>query len=255
MKIENKNLEGDIYIVNGGVKKMDEYEQKALSELASWKKKVAKKSGRLERMSKKAQIKMNSYIPDRVHKMITDSIKGMIEAVLSGSKYMSKEKNVVLLSLQQKEEWVAETVTAYRKTAIIEGVGTGAAGLVIGLADFPLLLSIKMKLLFEISRLYGFDPNSYEERMFILYIFQMAFSSEEKKLETLGIIEEWDAGNLPEMDWQEFQQEYRDHIDVIKIFQLVPGFGAAVGAYANHHLLEQLGETAVNCYRIRLLKE
>lgn len=55
-------------------------------------KKVTKKSGRIERMSKKAQIKMNSYIPDRVHKMITDSIKGMIEAVLSGSKYMSKEK-------------------------------------------------------------------------------------------------------------------------------------------------------------------
>ncbi|WP_454862099.1 EcsC family protein [Peribacillus frigoritolerans] len=234
---------------------MDEYEQKALSELVSWKKKVAKKPGRLERMSKKAQIKLNGYIPDRVHKVITDSIKGMIEAVLSGSKYMSKEKNVVLLTLQQKEEWVAETVTAYRKTAVIEGVGTGAAGLLIGLADFPLLLSIKVKLLFELSRIYGFDPNKYEERLFILHIFQMAFSSEEKKFETLRVIEEWDSGKWPEIDWQEFQQEYRDHIDVIKMFQLVPGIGAAVGGYANHHLLEHLGETAVHCYRIRLLKQ
>lgn len=168
---------------------------------------------------------------------------------------MSKEKNVMLLSLQQKEEWVTETVAAYRKTAIIEGVGTGAAGLLIGLADFPLLLSIKMKLLFEISRLYGFDPNKYEERLFILHIFQMAFSSEEKRLETLHVIEEWGLGGVPQIDWQELQQEYRDHIDIIKMFQLVPGLGAAVGAYANHHLLEQLGETAVNCYRIRLLKE
>ncbi|MFD9624776.1 EcsC family protein [Peribacillus muralis] len=234
---------------------MNEYEQMALAELITWKKKVAKKSGRFERMSKKAQTKVNGYIPDRVHKMITDSIKAMIETVLSGSKYMSKEKNVMLLSFQQKEEWVAETVATYRKTAILEGVGTGAAGLLIGLADFPLLLSIKMKLLFEISRLYGFDPNKYEERLFILHIFQMAFSSEEKRLATLKVIEEWGTTDVPEIDWQEFQQEYRDHIDVIKLFQLVPGLGAAVGAYANHQLLEQLGETAVNCYRVRLLKE
>ncbi|MFF2288443.1 EcsC family protein [Peribacillus butanolivorans] len=232
---------------------MNAYEQTALSELVSWKKKIVKKSGMLERMSKKAQIKVNSYIPNRVHKVIADSIKSMVDAVLSGSKYMSKEKNVMLLSLQQKEEWVAETIAAYRKTAVIEGVGTGAAGLLIGLADFPLLLSIKMKLLFEISRLYGFDPNKYEERLFILHIFQLAFSSEEKKMETLRFIEEWDSENVHEINWQEFQQEYRDHIDVIKMFQLVPGFGAAVGAYANHHLLEHLGETAVNCYRVRLL--
>ncbi|KWW16927.1 ABC transporter-associated protein EcsC [Peribacillus simplex] len=234
---------------------MNEYEQRALAELVTWKKKMTKKSGKFERMSKKAQTKVNGFIPDRVHKMIADSIKSMIEAVLSGSKYMSKEKNVMLLSLQQKEEWITETVAAHRKTAIIEGVGTGAAGLLIGLADFPLLLSIKMKLLFEISRLYGFDPNKYEERLFILHIFQMAFSSEQKRLEILHVIEEWGLGDVPEINWQELQQEYRDHIDVIKMFQLVPGLGAAVGAYANHHLLEQLGETAVNCYRIRLLKD
>lgn len=234
---------------------MDAYERMALSELASWKKKVDTKSGMFERASKKVQTKVNSYIPERVHKVISESIRSMVEAVLSGSKYMSKEKNVMLLSLQQKEEWVKETVSTYRKTAVIEGVGTGAAGLWVGMADFPLLLSIKMKLLFEISRLYGFDPNEYEERLFILHIFQMAFSSEKKKMETLRIIQEWNTGNRPEINWQQFQQEYRDYIDVVKMFQLVPGFGAAVGAYANHHLLNQLGETAVNCYRIRLINK
>lgn len=111
--------------MNSGGGEMNAYEQMALSELVSWKKKIAKKSGMLERMSKKAQIKVNSYIPNRVHKVIADSIKSMVDAVLSGSKYMSKEKNVILLSLQQKEEWVAETIAAYRKTAVIEGVGTG----------------------------------------------------------------------------------------------------------------------------------
>ena len=33
--------------------------------------------------------------------------------------------------------------------------------------------------------------------------------------------------------------------------QLVPVIGAAVGAVANYRLLQQLGATAINCYRLR----
>ena len=58
-----------------------------------------------------------------------------------------------------------------------------------------------------------------------------------------------------DLDWREFQQEYRDHIDFVKMLQLVPGIGAVVGALANYNLLDQLGETAKNCYRLRLLNE
>ena len=57
------------------------------------------------------------------------------------------------------------------------------------------------------------------------------------------------------MDWYVFQQEYRDHIDLVKMLQLIPGFGAIVGAYANYNLLDQLGETAMNAYRMRYMKK
>ena len=33
--------------------------------------------------------------------------------------------------------------------------------------------------------------------------------------------------------------------------QLLPFVGAAVGAVANYKLIEQLGDTAMNCYRLR----
>jgi hypothetical protein len=33
----------------------------------------------------------------------------------------------------------------------------------------------------------------------------------------------------------------------------MPGIGAIVGAYANYQLLDKLGETAMNCYRMRIL--
>ncbi|WP_192811883.1 EcsC family protein, partial [Paenisporosarcina sp. TG20] len=43
------------------------------------------------------------------------------------------------------------------------------------------------------------------------------------------------------------------YIDLVKMFQLIPGIGAVVGAFVNYNLLDQLGETAMNSYRVRLL--
>jgi len=222
----------------------------------TWKKKLLKKTGAIERLSRQTQLKMNSYIPNKVHTGITASIRYFIEAILTGSGYIAKEKEVRMLTFRQKEEWVEEKIDAYRKTAVIEGIGTGAGGLLIGLTDFPLLLSIKMKLLFEISGLYGYDAKNYEERLFILYIFHISFSSNETKMKNLPLIERWNHSEKhPELDWYAVQQEYRDYVDLVKMLQLVPGIGAAVGAYANHNLLLQLGETAQNCFRLRMLEQ
>ncbi len=61
------------------------------------------------------------------------------------------------------------------KIAAAEGAGTGAGGILLGLADFPLLLTIKIKFLFDAATLYGFDTSKQEERLFILHVFQLAF--------------------------------------------------------------------------------
>ncbi|RFU62277.1 EcsC family protein [Bacillus sp. V59.32b] len=234
---------------------MDTYEQAALADVEVWKKKLMKKSGKFSRVSKKAQNKISGVIPDKVHEVITDSMKSLVTGVLAGSEYIHKEKDVSMLSFEQKEKWVREKIDTYKKTATVEGAGTGAGGIFLGLADFPLLLSIKMKFLFEAVHLYGFDVKEFEERIFILYVFQLAFSSDEKKQETLFLLENWDEQKekLTELDWQTFQQEYRDYIDLVKMLQLVPGIGAVVGAYANYNLLQHLGETVMNCCRMRLL--
>ena len=146
-----------------------------------------------------------------------------------------------------------ERMEFYRKAATIEGAGTGAGGIFLGLADFPLLLSIKMKFLSECSLIHGYDPKQYEERLFLLYVFQLAFSSDAHKKKVLSIIESWEEEKekLKELDWKAFQQEYRDYIDLVKMLQLIPGVGAVVGAYANYQLLDQLGEVAKFAYRIR----
>ena len=129
----------------------------------------------------------------------------------------------------------------------------------LGLADFPLLLSIKIKLLYDIATIYGFDVKDYKERIYILNIFQLAFSSQEHINKVFHRVEYWEAyvnglpSDINSLDWREFQEQYRDYIDLAKLLQMVPGIGAFVGAYVNNKLVDKLSKTAIQAYRMRVL--
>jgi hypothetical protein len=61
--------------------------------------------------------------------------------------------------------------------------------------------------------------------------------------------------DINQFDRRNFQQEYRDYIDLAKLAQLVPVIGAPVGAVVNYKLIKKLGVTAMNGYRLRTDKE
>ncbi|MGG5253336.1 EcsC family protein [Neobacillus sp. SM06] len=234
---------------------MQDYDLKVYEEVEAWKRRITKRSGIFQRLSKRTQQQINDWVPDKVHAVLTESMKAMVKATLFGSQVTTKQEKFKAVTLAERDETVRRKIAVYQKTAAIEGAGTGAGGILAGLADFPLLLSIKIKLLFEISAIYGFDPADYTERLFILHVFQLAFSSDETRRQTLAVVENWNEEKnvLKDMDWRQFQQEYRDSIDFAKLLQIVPGIGAAVGAIANYQLLKQLGETAMNAYRMRII--
>lgn len=234
---------------------MHEYELMVYEEVEAWKRRITKRSSIVQRLSKNAQRKVNDWIPDKVHNAVTESIRAMVKATLFGSNLTTGKNKVQAMTLAVKDEAARRKIAAFQKTAAVEGAGTGAGGILLGLADFPLLLSIKMKFLFEVAAIYGFDTSQYTERLFILHVFQLAFSSDSTRSRTLSVIENWEQEKqtLKDVDWRQFQQEYRDYIDFAKLLQLVPGIGAFVGAYANHQLLKQLGETAMNAYRLRII--
>lgn len=236
-----------------------DYEQKAFNELKQWQKKMQRKPSLLNNLSRKVQVKINSYIPEKVHKAITATIKQMIKGVLFGAKITTK-KPVAITSLQATEEAVQNLIKNYRTTAAAEGGITGAGGILLGLADFPILLGIKLKMLFDIAALYGFDVTDYKERVYLLHIFELAFSSQQHRRTIYEKITDWDKKKLllpddmNEFDWRSFQQEYRDYIDLAKMAQLIPGIGAVVGIVVNYKLINGLGKTAMNGYRMRLYK-
>ncbi|GAA0556143.1 EcsC family protein [Chitinophaga japonensis] len=238
---------------------METYEQQVRKELDRWQRQMQRSPSLPGRLSKRVQDRVNRIIPEKVHQAFTVAIKQMIRAVLYGAGYTNPAPQPVQ-ELILTEEKVRSRIQFYKTATATEGAITGAGGLLLGLADFPLFLSMKMKMLFEIAALYGFDVKSYPERLYILYIFQLTFSSQQYRNANYPVMANWEtySHNLPEdihsFDWRRFQQEYRDYLDIAKLLQLMPGIGAVVGAYVNHRLTDKLGVTAMNAYRMRLFK-
>lgn len=235
---------------------MTAYEEIAHHELHQWKLRMQRKPSFTGQLAKKLQVRINRVIPEKVHIAITTAIKHMIRAVCFGAEYTTPWP-MGSGSLEAREARIRERIKFYRNTAAAEGALTGAGGILLGLADFPLWLTLKMKMLFEIAALYGYDVTRYKERIYLLHIFELTFSSQVHRNKVYAIIEHWQTyerqlpEDINEFDWRSFQQEYRDYIDIAKLLQLVPGIGAAVGAIVNHRLTEKLGNTAMNAYRLR----
>jgi len=235
-----------------------DYDLIVYKELIAWQKKMMRRPGFFNNLSKRIQTKINTWIPEKVHRAITVTIKQMIRGVLFGAKHTTAEP-LMNVSLQVREEAVQKKINLYRKTAAVEGGITGAGGLLLGLADFPILIGIKIKLLFDIAALYGFDVNDYKERVYLLHIFELAFSSDVHRKNVFIKMTNWKekSNNLPDdihqFDWRNFQQEYRDYIDLAKMAQLIPLIGAPVGVLVNNRLIKKLGITAMNAYRMRLI--
>ena len=233
------------------------YEYQVSAELKIWKKQMQRRPSILNWLSKKIQVKVNSWIPEKVHNAITTTLKQMIKGVLFGAKHTTANP-LVAETLQTREKAVQKKIDFYRTTAAVEGGITGAGGILLGLADFPILIGLKIKMLFDIASIYGFDVDDYKERLYILHIFELAFSSHVHRKKVFLEMVDWNnkiqqlPKDINQFDWRNFQQEYRDYIDIAKMAQLLPVIGAPIGAVVNYSLIKKLGETAMNAYRMRL---
>lgn len=238
---------------------MEAFEQQTYNELKLWQTRMQQRPSILNSISRSVQTKINSWIPEKLHQAITITIKQMIRGVLFGAKHTTATP-LLNASLQVREEAVLKKIEFYRTTAAVEGGITGAGGILLGLADFPILIGIKIKLLFDIASLYGFDVDDYKERVYLLHIFELSFSSDVHRKNIYNKITDWEqkSQRMPEdinqFEWRNFQQEYRDYIDLAKMAQLVPVIGAPVGVWVNYRLIKKLGITAMNAYRMRLME-
>jgi hypothetical protein len=227
----------------------------ATADLAAWRALMTRPPGALGMAARAVQVKVNQIIPEKVHAAITAAMQGMTQAILTGSDFATGAP-LVQVTLDERLERVRTAIDAWKKAAAAEGGIAGAGGFVLAAADFPLLMSFKIKLLFEIAAAFGHEGSALSERLYILHIFELAFSDAAHRAKVFEAMDGWDArthpADLSGFDWRAFQQQYRDHIDLAKLAQLLPVVGAPVGAIVNWRLVEKLGHTAVMAYRMRL---
>jgi hypothetical protein len=232
------------------------YEAKARAQMELWQTEVLKGPSLMGRTARGAQLRLNEMIPEKVHAAVTTAMEKMTRVIITGSDLTTADP-LESGTLQEREAAVEQKVAAYRAAAAAGGGIAGAGGFALAMAEFPALITTKLKLLFDIAALYGHDGAKLSERLYILHIFQLAFSSAEHRKDVFTAMLDWDhrthPENLDSFEWRRFQQEYRDYIDLAKLMQLVPVIGAPVGAVVNYRLLKRLGHTAVNAYRLRWL--
>lgn len=234
------------------------YEAQARAEMEAWRTEVLKGPSLMGRAARGAQVRINRLIPEKVHAAVTAVMEKMTRVILAGSDLTTADP-LVSGTLREREAEVEQRVAAYRAAAAAGGGIAGAGGFALAMAEFPALITTKVKLLFDIAALYGHDGSRLSERLYILHIFQLAFSSAEHRKDVFAVMSDWDHRDHPAgldgFEWHKFQQEYRDYIDLAKLLQLVPVIGAPVGAVVNYRLIKRLGDTAVNAYRLRWLGE
>lgn len=239
------------------------YEDKVRRELAEWELRLTAPPGLLERSSRRISAKVNHWIPPKVHRTITAAVKTVIRAALAGAEFAPKGQVRFGTGLMEADDKADELIALYQKIAAAEGAGTGAGGLLFGAVDFPALIAIKMKFLFEMAHVYGFSTAHFSERIFILHLFQLTYANTGERARLYAAVRNWSEAGcrwqteqqfMRQVDWEQFQQDYRDSLDFRKLLQFIPGIGAVAGAWANYGILREIGETAKNGYRLRLLE-
>ena len=125
-------------------------------ELRFWQATMRRRPNFWNRTTKKVQKKVNSIIPEKIHKAITKAIKEITRAVIFGSSFTTRKRKAVK-TLEKIDAEVKERINFYSSSAAVEGAATGFGGFLLSLADFPLWLTLKMKMLFEIASRYGYD--------------------------------------------------------------------------------------------------
>jgi hypothetical protein len=232
---------------------MNLYEIQIEKELNHWHKEITKRGSLFTRMSQGVQEKMRGVVPKKVQNTITVAFEKFVKTFMAGTEIFGFTEKTDDLTLSERDYLVIKSFEGYSRTAVLEGAATGAGGFIVGLADLPALLGIKIAFLAKAAKLYGYDPDEPSERLFLLYIFQLAFSGSTHQQECFDTLSNWDKSSLREINWEKLQVEYRDYLDLSKMLQMLPVIGAPVGALANQKLMKRLLEFTMNAYRMRIL--
>ncbi len=235
------------------------YEDAARTEMKYWSLRMQKLPSVTERITQNVQRSIHQVLPERVHQIIAETMDEVAQKVLLGNSFIISNPQH-FEDFKACEHKVLEQTMAYTSTGSMDAHDSKLNNIYTNAVDFPELLKIKVQLLFDVAALYGFDLNDYRERLFVLYIFQMAFSTKGMRSNAFDMLISFEKkkSQLPEQlenfDLSDFQKIFKENIDPTKMAQMTPYLGPAIGLVTNWRLVKKLSNTAIQAYRLRYFK-
>jgi hypothetical protein len=166
------------------------------------------------------------------------------------------------LDLQQLDELAKTQFNQNAVLAAIQGGGTGLGGIVLLAADIPLLFTINLRLIQQVSAAYGFSLRSPDFQPLVLSAFNAAASgssqARHQALREVAVAASALAHEHPyngnvrgtfNAQNRHLPREIAKNLLGRKLAQAIPVAGAAVGAGVNYWFTKQTAETAYMLFR------
>ena len=186
----------------------------------------------------------------------------------AGFEKIKKADDIFTLDLEEADRVCGFLAAKYKSVAFVEGGGTGAAGLPGIPPDIVALITINQRAIGEYATYYGFDISSQRERLFALHILGLASSPNDgAKQVAMAQLVRIAKDVAKKKVWTELEKHsFVRVIQVIarslgirltkvKLGQVLPGVGAAVGAGFNSYYTAKVCDVAFYLYRERFLAE
>ncbi|QWI75746.1 EcsC family protein [Bacillus mycoides] len=91
------------------------YEEKVIKELEQWKATFMKDSSMMTRFSKKVQVKVQQLVPAKVQKVLTETIRMMVQTISAGSNFIKPKLKETNWSLQRRDDEVRKKWMSTKK--------------------------------------------------------------------------------------------------------------------------------------------
>ncbi|MBU3107063.1 EcsC family protein [Clostridium gasigenes] len=223
--------------------------------------------------------KIEAKIPDKLKKTMHIAFyKGFQVVFEKGTKYIEKtynkeeiniqhdvnnyyiDRNTSKKSIRAMDIKPNKSRIVNKSIATIEGAGLGLLGL--GLPDIPLLISVILKTIYEISLSYGFNYESNNEKIYILNLISAAVTTEEvqgrynTKVDELAVNIDFNGIVNENLD-DEMKETSHNLFEVMvtsKFIQGIPIIGV-VGSITNYNVVNKIGKYASLKYKKRYLNK
>ncbi|MEN6411917.1 MAG: EcsC family protein [Veillonellales bacterium] len=263
---------------------MKKYDRNALIEIEQWKNPPRTFLTKVADTINKPLSKVGEIILDnKVGEVISNSIQGIISLLNDASSWSVRTdaifrefedngysvktiSDIEKLQLEEVDRVVGFLGAKYKTTAFAEGAATGAAGGPGIAADIPLLFGIALRAIGEYATYYGFDINRQEERQYILDILMLVSSpTQAAKQQTMVELTKIASAVAKKKTWKEIEkiglattlkkigEQLGFRMTKAKLGQIVPIFGAVVGAGYNTYFIKCVCDASYFLYRERFL--